>query len=295
MRGTVFTETMLGTVRLDADPRERRIRLDLRAEAEEVLRPHRTTRARLTGRVRITGIADAPCEEGELEISPLARRRIRYRLTFTADGRTLVLDGWKSVTARRPVASMTVLPVTLYEDGTRVGEGVLRFPLTTGLAPFLLSFRFPRREDHAEHFAPRWNGTPGRTEVWYTTLTDPVSGTGVWLHHEVTAPADGSEAFAHGWVAAFPREGEVRHARFGPVPWTRPTDGFEGDSVTATPGQLAGSADDFHWKITERPQGASLFTFPRWSWRRALLPAAQMLLKPRGPRTTACSRTGRTP
>lgn len=178
MRGTVFTETMLGTVRLDADSRERRIRLDLRAEADEVLRPHRTTRARLTGRVRITGIADAPCEEGELEISPLARRRIRYRLTFTADGRTLVLDGWKSVTARRPVASMTVLPVTLYEDGARVGEGVLRFPLTTGLAPFLLSFRFPRREDHAEHFAPRWNGTPGRTEVWYTTLTDPASGTG---------------------------------------------------------------------------------------------------------------------
>ena len=70
---TVFTETMLGTVRLDADPRERRIRLDLRAEAEEMLRPHRTTRARLTGRVRITGVADAPCEEGELEISPLAR------------------------------------------------------------------------------------------------------------------------------------------------------------------------------------------------------------------------------
>ncbi|WP_405828626.1 hypothetical protein [Streptomyces sp. NBC_01176] len=277
MRGTVFSETMLGTVRLDADGRERRIRLDLRAETDEVLRPHRTTRARLTGRVRIAGIADTPCDEGELEISPLARRRIRYRLTFTADGRTLVLDGWKSVTARHPVASMTVLPVTLYEDGTRAGEGVLRFPLTTGLAPFLLSFRFPRREDHAEHFAPRWNGTPGRTEVWYTTLTDPASGTGVWLHHEVTAPADGSEAFAHGWVAAFPREGEVRHARFGPVPWTRPTDGFESDTVTAAPGQLAGSADDFHWKISERPQGKSLFTFPRWSWRRSLLPAAQML------------------
>ncbi|MCX4579460.1 hypothetical protein OHB41_41035 [Streptomyces sp. NBC_01571] len=277
MRGTVFTETMLGTVRLDADSRERRIRLDLRAETEEVLRPHRTTRARLTGRVRIAGIADAPCEGGELEISPLARRRIRYRLTFTADGRTLVLDGWKSVTARHPVASMTVLPVTLYEGGKRAGEGVLRFPLTTGLAPFLLSFRFPRREDHAEHFAPRWNGTPGRTEVWYTTLTDPASGTGVWLHHEVTAPADGSEAFAHGWVAAFPREGEVRHARFGPVPWTRPTVGFEGDSVTAAPGQLTGSADDFHWKISEHPEGESLFTFPRWSWRRSLLPAAQML------------------
>jgi hypothetical protein len=277
MRGTAFTETMLGTVRLDAETRERRIRLDLRAEADAVLRPHRTTPARLTGRVRISGFADDPCAEGDLEVSPLARRRIRYQLAFTADGRRLTLDGWKSVTARRPVESMTVLPFTLYEGDARVGEGVLRFPLATGLAPFLLSFRFPRRESGAEHFPPRWNGAPGRTEVWYTTLTDPASGTGVWLHHEVTAPADGSEPFAHGWVAAFPREGAVRHARFGPVPWTRPADGFAGDNVTATPGQLAGSAHDFHWKLTERPQGAPLFTFPRWSWRRPLLPAAQML------------------
>ncbi|WP_369243951.1 hypothetical protein [Streptomyces sp. R41] len=277
MRGTAFTETMLGTVRLDAETRERRIRLDLRAEADAVLRPHRTTVARLTGRVRIAGFADAPCAEGELEVSPLARRRIRYQLAFTADGRGLTLDGWKSVTACRPVESMTVLPFTLYEGDARVGEGVLRFPLATGLAPFLLSFRFPRRESGAEHFAPRWSGAPGRTEVWYTTLTDPESGTGLWLHHEVTAPADGSEPFAHGWVAAFPRGGAVRHARFGPVPWTRPADGFTGDNVTATPGQLRGNTGDFHWKLTERPQEAPLFTFPRWSWRRPLLPAAQML------------------
>ncbi|MFF4351018.1 hypothetical protein [Streptomyces sp. NPDC001530] len=277
MRGTAFTETMLGTVRLDNEPRERRIRLDLRAEADRILRPHRTTQARLSGRVRIAGLADDPCAEGELEVSPLARRRIRYQLDFTVDGRGLTLDGWKSVTARRPVESMTVLPFTLYEGDARVGEGVLRFPLATGLAPFLLSFRFPRRESRAEHVAPRWSGSPGRTEVWYTTLTDPASGTGVWLHHELTAPADGSEPFAHGWVAAFPREGAVRHARFGPVPWTRPADGFAGDNVTATPGQLTGSAGDFHWKLTERPRGAPLFTFPRWSWRRPLLPAAQML------------------
>jgi hypothetical protein len=277
MRGTVFTETMLGTVRLDTETTERRVRLDLRAEADEVLRPHRTTLARLTGRVRIAGFADDPRADGELEVSPIARRRIRYQLAFTGDGRRLTLDGWKSVTARRPVASMTVLPFTLYEGDARVGEGVLRFPPATGLAPFLLSFRFPRREDRAQHFPPRWDGTPGRTEVWYTTLTDPTTGTGVWLHHELTVPADGSEPFAHGWVAAFPREGEVRHARFGSVPWTRPADGFAGDKVTATPGQLAGSAGEFHWELTERPQGPPLFTFPRWSWRRPLLPAAQML------------------
>jgi hypothetical protein len=273
----VFTETMLGTVRLDGEPGERGIRLDLRAEAGRVLLPHRTTPARLTGRARITGRADDPGAEGELEISPIARRRIRYRLGFTADGRRLTLDGWKSVDPRHPVASMTVLPFTLYEGDARVGEGVLRFPVLTGLVPFLLGFRFPRREDPAEHLTPRWHGRPGRTEVWYTTLTDPVSGAGVWLHHELTAPADGSEPFAHGWAAVFPRDGEVRHARFGPVPWTRPTDGFVTEGVTCAAGQLQGSAGDFRWKLTEHPEAPPLFTFPRWSWRRPLLPAAQML------------------
>ncbi|WP_234545185.1 hypothetical protein [Streptomyces shenzhenensis] len=277
MRGTVFTETMLGTVRLDAGHPARRIRLDLRAEADDVLRPHRTTAARLTGRVRIAGRADDPAATGALEISPLARRRIRYRLSFTADGRTLTLDGWKSVTPRRPVRSMTVLPFTLYEDGAPVGRGTLRFPLATGLAPFLLSFRFPVREDPAEHIAPRWDGSPGRTEVWYTTLTDPATGTGFWVHHELTAPTDGSTPVAHGWAASFPPEGEVRHVRFGPVPWSAPEDGFTTGDVTFVPRRLTGSAGDFHWDLTERPLSGPLFTFPRWSWRRPLLPAAQML------------------
>lgn len=277
MRGTVFTETLLGTVRLDGEPGERRVRLDLRAVADRVLLPHRTTPARLTGRVRIAGRADDPSAEGELEVSPVARRRIRYQLAFTADGRRLTLDGWKTVTALRPLTSMTVLPFTLYDGDTRAGEGVLRFPLATGLLPFLLGFRFPRREDPRAHGAPRWNGTPGRTEVWYTTLTDPETGTGVWLHHELTAPADGSEPFAHGWAAVFPRTGEVRHARFGPVPWPRPAEGFTAEGVTCSGGRLEGRAGDFRWSIAERPEEPPLFTFPRWSWRRPVLPAAQML------------------
>ncbi|MEU7058085.1 hypothetical protein [Streptomyces sp. NPDC046197] len=277
MRGTTFTETLLGTVRLDSDDRDRRIRLDLRAEADELLRPQRTTRARLSGRVRITGGIDDTGAGGELEISPIARRRIRYRLSFAAQGRALVLDGWKSITARHPVASMTVLPFTLYEDGTRVGEGTLRFPLAAGLVPFLLGFRFPRRENPDGYRAARWDGSPGRTEVWYTTLTDPDTGTGVWLHHELTAPADGSPPVAHGWVATFPREGKVRHARFGPAPWDAPTDGFTAAGVTATAQRLTGTAGDFSWDLTEQPMDTPLFTFPRWSWRRDLLPAAHLL------------------
>ncbi|MEU6368573.1 hypothetical protein ABZ876_23235 [Streptomyces sp. NPDC046931] len=278
-RGTVFEETMLGRVRLVPEDRDRPLRLDLQARADRVLLPHRTTRARLTGRVRIAGRADDAEAVGELEISPLARRRIRYLITFTLEGRRLTLDGWKSVSPRHPLTSMTVLPYTLYEDGERVGEGTLRFPLATGLLPFLTSFRFPRATVPAAErdMASRWDGKPGRTEVWYTTLTDQATGSGVWLHHEMVAPTDGSSAYAHGWVAVFPKDGPVEHTRFGPVPWEAAPQGFVAEGIRALPGRLTGSAEPFSWALTEEPEGPSLHTFPGWSWRRPWLPASQML------------------
>lgn len=278
-RGTTFRETMLGTLRLDGEDRTRRVRLDLTVSAGHVLRLLGTTEARANGRIRIAGMVDDPYAEGELEISPLARRRIRYRVTFTADGRRFTLDGWKSVTPRRPVSSMTVLAYTLHEDGARIGTGTLRFPLGTQLPLFLASFRFPRQEDPGAFLVPRWHGEPGRTEVWYTTLTDPATGTGLWLHHELTAPADGSEPYAHGWAAVFPQDGPVRHARFGPAPWTPDESGFSADGVAVRPGRLSGAAGGgtLRWDFAERSVGEPLFTFPRWSWRRPLLPAAQML------------------
>ncbi|WP_329396408.1 hypothetical protein [Streptomyces melanogenes] len=293
-RGTEFRETLLGTFRLDGEGRTRAARLDLRASADTVLRPAGTTEARVTGRIRIAGWADDPCLVGELEIAPLARRRIRYRLAFTADGRRLTLDGWKSVTPLRPVHSMTVLPCTLYEEGKRVGVGALRFPLGTGLAPFLASFRFPRRADADALVAPRWKGEPGRTEVWYTTTTDQVTGDGLWLHHELVAPTDGSGAHAHGWVAVFPKDGPVEHARFGPEPWQGCTNGFGTREVSVRPGRLTGTAGAFTWDLIERAQDAPLFTFPRWSWRRLLLPAAQILPAARATYDGTVTHDGRT-
>lgn len=277
--GTVFKETMLGRVRLADEDGDRPVRLDLLARADAVLLPHRTTRAHVSGRVRIAGRADDAEAEGELEIAPLSRRRIRYRITFAMEGRRLTLDGWKSVSPKRPLASLTVLPYTLYEDGDRVGEGTLRFPLATGLLPFLASFRFPRAAESPadRHLTPRWDGTPGRTEVWYTTLTDPATDSGIWLHHELVAPSDGSAAYAHGWIAVFPKDGPAEHTRFGPVPWTAYPEGFTVEDICVRPGRLTGSAGTFTWALTERPEGPPLHTFPRWSWRRPWLPASHML------------------
>jgi hypothetical protein len=275
----VFKETMLGRVRLADEDGDRPVRLDLLARADAVLLPHRTTRAHVSGRVRIAGRADDAEAEGELEIAPLSRRRIRYRITFAMEGRRLTLDGWKSVSPKRPLASLTVLPYTLYEDGDRVGEGTLRFPLATGLLPFLASFRFPRAAESPadRHLTPRWDGTPGRTEVWYTTLTDPATDSGIWLHHELVAPSDGSAAYAHGWIAVFPKDGPAEHTRFGPVPWTAYPEGFTVEDICVRPGRLTGSAGTFTWALTERPEGPPLHTFPRWSWRRPWLPASHML------------------
>jgi hypothetical protein len=148
-RGTVFSETMTGSVRLAGESEPRAVRLDLTVRTDGVLLPHRSTEGRATGRIRIADWADDPHVQGELEISPLARHRIRYRLDFTAQGR-YTLDGWKSVSLLRPVTSLTVLPFTLLVDGVEAGQGTLRFPATTGLLPFLASFRFPRPQQSTE-------------------------------------------------------------------------------------------------------------------------------------------------
>ncbi|MEV7181616.1 hypothetical protein [Kitasatospora sp. NPDC093679] len=142
-------------------------------------------------------------------------------------------------------------------------------------------------------WAPRWDGRPGRTEVWYTTLTDPTTRTGVWLHHELVAPTDGSPARVHGWIALFPPEGPVEHARFGPEPWPprRPfstaseaASGAEASSASASAAvadtgarHLRGTAGPYTWDLTEHPAGEPLYTFPRWAWHHGGLPAAQML------------------
>ena len=125
----------------------------------------------------------------------------------------------------------------------------------------------------------RWRGQPGRLEVWYTTLTDPATGTGVWIHHELVAPSDGGAAWGHGWVAVFEPGAPPVLERFGPEPWTSPSDGFACGAVRYD-GALAGSAGAVSWELTSDGPDRTLYTFPRWAWRRELLPAAQVVPRP---------------
>jgi hypothetical protein len=134
---------------------------------------------------------------------------------------------------------------------------------------------------------PRWCGQPGRLEVWYATLSDPVSRAGLWVHHETLAPTaplarTGRAPYAHGWVTWFPVDGSPRTERFGPEP-TQPAAGpawFEAAGVRVAPEDLTGRAGSITWDLGWKDTGAPLWTFPRVAWQRELLPGAQVVIAP---------------
>jgi hypothetical protein len=139
------------------------------------------------------------------------------------------------------------------------------------------------RDDARELARPRWRGQPGRVETWYATFTDPATGDGYWMHAEVHAPIEGDHADAHGWFAAFPREGPPLVARFGPeavIAAPGGPDWFDAAGCRVGPGQTSGSAGDLVWDLEWEDDSAPLCTFPRGVWDRELLPGQQLLPAP---------------
>jgi len=128
--------------------------------------------------------------------------------------------------------------------------------------------------------ASRWRGQRGRLEVWYSTLTDPATGTGIWLHHELVVPTDDREAYAHGWIAVFRADHAPVLERFGPHPWARPESGFVAGPVEHVGDRLRGSAGRVRWDLRTVTAGEPMFTFPAWAWNQELLPAAQVVAQP---------------
>ena len=280
-RETRFSEVMSGPARLGAAAAGT-LRLDLDVRVPGLLVLWGDVVAQLSGRVTLPGLADDPDARGSLEIAPLRRRRLRYRLDFRAhDGRQLRLDGWKTIRFTRPLHSTTTLPVTLYdEDGSVLGDAVVRFAWRD-LPRFLATFRYGRPRTPAVDpvRSSRWRGQAGRLEVWYTTLTDPVTGTGAWLHHEIVAPASGERPYQHGWVALFPPGEPPVHTRVEPTD-AQPRRG--GDplvvaGVLAGPDLQKGDRDGASWSLTTSRPGTTLWTFPRWAWRSELLPGVQVV------------------
>lgn len=135
--------------------------------------------------------------------------------------------------------------------------------------------------------APRWRGQRGRLEVWYATLSDPVSGIGGWVHHEVVAPIHG-EPYVHGWTAVFRAEESPVLERFGPEPACSDHEEHQDSlpapsDITLRPPRMAGSRGRLAWELGWSPTDGAhrpLFTFPSWAWERELLPASQVVCVP---------------
>jgi hypothetical protein len=130
--------------------------------------------------------------------------------------------------------------------------------------------------------SPRWRGKAGRLEVWYATLSDPLTRAGVWIHCETVARTQDRGAYAHGWVTWFPPDASPRTERFGPEP-ARPAadaDWFTAAEVRVGPEGLTGHAGSLGWDLRWKDSGTPLWTFPRAAWERELLPGAQVVLAP---------------
>lgn len=128
---------------------------------------------------------------------------------------------------------------------------------------------------------PRWRGKAGRMEVWYATLSDPVTHAALWVHCETVAPTTGAP-YAHGWVTWFPSDGPPRTERFGPEP-VQPAVGaawFQAAGAVVQPEKLTGRAGPLGWELSWKDASGPLWTFPRVAWEREVLPGAQVVLAP---------------
>jgi hypothetical protein len=117
--------------------------------------------------------------------------------------------------------------------------------------------------------------------VHYLTATDAATGAGLWVHHEVVAPPAG-DPYAHGWVSVFPPDAAPTTERFGPQPTEPIPDGcwFRAGGIELTPTTARGRAGDLSWDLRWDAGDRPLWTFPRWAWRRQVLPAAQVVPTP---------------
>ncbi|MBO0864994.1 MAG: hypothetical protein J2P16_07990, partial [Mycobacterium sp.] len=129
---------------------------------------------------------------------------------------------------------------------------------------------------------PRWGGRGGRLEVWYATLSDPVTRAGLWVHYETVAPTQGGSAYGHGWATWFPADGPPCTERFGPQP-VQPAAGADWFRIADTHiafEELAGRAGSTAWDLRWKDTAPPLWTFGRLAWERELLPGAQVVLAP---------------
>jgi len=142
--GFSFRETMRGSYwLLDAPTDERAIDFTIQARADDVTRFARDKTWRIRGTLDAEGLATRSDAEGTLVFKLLDERRLPYRLRFRGDdGRFYELSGQKEWLGVAPLASMTTLPASLYDDaGEEIARATLRFDLRADWGRWMKSFR----------------------------------------------------------------------------------------------------------------------------------------------------------
>jgi hypothetical protein len=129
---------------LDVPTDERSIEVMLEAYAEDVRRVPIDKTLRLRGKIDAERLARAQDFHGTLVLRLIDERRLQYRLFFAGDdGRRYELSGQSEWLGFAPVASLTSLPATLYDDsGQEVGRTTLRFDWRADGTRSIKSFRF---------------------------------------------------------------------------------------------------------------------------------------------------------
>lgn len=98
----------------------------------------------------------------------------------------------------------------------------------------------------------RWQGGPGHYEVYYLTLTEAASGTGLWIRYTLLAPREGAASCALWFVVTDPARGvTARKATFPITQLTSGADPFrlQVGSGTLADGAAEGELEDADWSL----------------------------------------------
>lgn len=127
----------------------------------------------------------------------------------------------------------------------------------------------------------RWTGAHPTLEVWYQTLTDPGTGAGAWIHHELASVAQGL-AELRGHVAVFPPDDAAELCHFEPVQVLVASMGrrFDTGRVRCEDGRTTGEAGPMSWTLRWQDDAPPLEVFPRRLWDRPPAPGAQIVPDP---------------
>jgi hypothetical protein len=142
--GFSFCQTMRGVYwLLEAPVEERTIALTMQATAADLRGFVRHKTWRITGTIDAQQMASGKSLEGTVVFRLLDERRISYRFAFRGeDGRRYELAGQEEWNGFSPIASLTVLPASLYDDhDEEIARTILRFDLRSDWARWLRSFR----------------------------------------------------------------------------------------------------------------------------------------------------------